>query len=290
MSLRSLTVLVPFLTSAFGLPSTSSELVTRQSSTNPNAAPPGWSFVGCYTDNNAASRTLQQAVPLVNPNMTQAACISYCSHNFPPSIFAGMEFSDECYCDLDIQGTATKVNDSQCNFPCGGDNTLTCGAANLVSIFQNINSVFPIPQNIPKLGDWTFDGCFTDAVGSNPRTLAERFQVAGGVTIEGCTAECTKSGFSIAGLEFGLECWCGNSFSLPIADITAPLSDCSKACQAEPTELCGAANRLAVYLSASASTPTATPAAPTTTTVKQTTTAPTTSAPPTTTVNPTKTQ
>lgn len=46
----------------------------------------------------------------------------------------------------------------------------------------------------------------SDAVGDNPRTLLERFDIPDGVTAESCTALCADNGFSITGLEFGQEC------------------------------------------------------------------------------------
>ncbi|KAF8958250.1 WSC domain-containing protein, partial [Flammula alnicola] len=173
-----------------------------------------------------------------------------------------------------------------CDFPCGGDDTLTCGGAGAISIFQNLNEgVGPVPTNKAQVGTWVFDGCFTDAIDGNGRTLLERFDIAEGVTIESCTAQCEATGFNITGLEFGQECWCGSSFL--VANTTAPLTDCSRACEADHTELCGAASRLSVYLNEPVVIPPTT-VAPTTvkpTTVVPTTVVPTTVAP--TTVKPT---
>jgi len=66
-------------------------------------------------------------------------------------------------CDFNIQGTAVKLNDSACTFPCGGDNNLTCGDAGKISVYQNMNkNVGPIPTNKANVtGGWTFTGCFT---------------------------------------------------------------------------------------------------------------------------------
>lgn len=50
------------------------------------------------------------------------------------------------------------------------------------------------------------DVLHSDAVGDNPRTLLERFDIPDGVTAESCTALCAINGFSITGLEFGQEC------------------------------------------------------------------------------------
>ncbi|KAH9485995.1 WSC domain-containing protein [Psilocybe cubensis] len=295
MSFARLALFASFLSGSLALPS---ELSQRQAAaTNPNAALPGWTFVGCFTDAAPATRTLQEHT-ITNPGMTPLLCTEFCGNFTTPLNFAGTEFTDECFCDFNIQGTAVKVNDTLCNFPCGGDSTLTCGGASLISIFQNNNTgVGPLPTNKAKVGNFTFDGCFKDVDGTDTRTLLESFTVQGGVTIEGCTGTCLANGFTFAGLEFGEECWCGNGFNLPLANITAPLGDCSRACEANPTELCGAANRLSVYsipppvVSSSAPPTTSAPPPTTSTTAKPSTTAvppttSTTSKPPTTTAPP----
>ncbi|KAF4612379.1 hypothetical protein D9613_004600 [Agrocybe pediades] len=219
----------------------------------PSVSLPGWTFVGCYTDNVPSSRTLQEQ-HVVSSMMTPTLCTSFCANNFTtPLGFAGVEYSSECFCDFNIQGTATKVNDTQCDFPCAGDSTLNaCGGASLISVWENTganNGSGPvIPQNKGTVGTWSFAGCFQDAVGSNPRTLLERLDIPAGITIETCTARCGSMGYAIAGLEFGEECWCGHTFSIPSANVTAPLGECSRACEADHTEICGAASRLSVYL------------------------------------------
>ncbi|KDR68895.1 hypothetical protein GALMADRAFT_77936, partial [Galerina marginata CBS 339.88] len=175
--------------------------------------------------------------------MTPLLCTEFCGNFSTPLNFAGTEYTQECCGSLFFK----IVDDARCNMPCGGDNTLTCGGASLISVFQNTVSEAPVPANKANVGEWAFEGCFTDVVGSNPRTLLERFTISGGVTIESCTTQCAAAGFNISGLEFGQECWCGNVFALPVTNIAAPLSDCSRACEADTTELCGAANRLSVY-------------------------------------------
>ncbi|KAF8167126.1 hypothetical protein B0H34DRAFT_669635 [Crassisporium funariophilum] len=225
-----------------GLPTGSSQLERRQIDNGPLV---GWTFVGCFTD-IASSRTLL-ATSVVNGQMTPGFCTSFCQGDAdgPPTglNFAGTEFTEECFCDFSIQGTAVQVNDTECSFPCGGDATLTCGGAGRVSIFTNGGTP---PANKALVDTWAFEGCHTDAIDGNGRTLLERFDIADGVTIESCTAQCTATGFNITGLEFGQECWCGAEFLFP--NTTAPLGDCSTACKADHTELCGASSRLSVYI------------------------------------------
>ncbi|CAA7263497.1 unnamed protein product [Cyclocybe aegerita] len=211
---------------------------------NPNGPIAGWSYVGCFTD-IASSRTLVGDV-ILEHNLTPATCTEFCQGTAvePKGFnFAGLEFTSECYCDFNIQGTATQVEDAECNFPCAGDETLDCGGSGRVSVFTN--GGLP-PTNRATVGSWTFAGCHTDAIDGNGRTLLERFDIPTGVTVESCTTQCAATGFNITGLEFGQECWCGSSFLFP--NTTAPLGDCSMACKADHTEFCGASSRLSVYV------------------------------------------
>ncbi|KAF8956484.1 WSC domain-containing protein [Flammula alnicola] len=215
-------------------PFVSSELSKRSAAHGPAA---GWTYVGCYTD-IASSRTLLET-STINAQMTPYMCTTFCQ---------GANSSALTVCDFNIQGTARKVNDTECNYGCGGDTSYICGGAGYVSIYQDKGHKGVLPTNKAKVGNWTFDGCYKDNVNVTKvtkRTLSQRFEISAGVTVERCTSQCAAKGFHISGLEFGQECWCGSSFL--VANATAALSDCSEACAADHTELCGAANRLSVY-------------------------------------------
>ncbi|RFU79755.1 glyoxal oxidase [Trichoderma arundinaceum] len=53
--------------------------------------------------------------------------------------------------------------------------------------------------------------CYFDS--TDARALPSQASVNGGVTIEGCKAACSAQGLKFAGVEYGVECWCGNSIS-----------------------------------------------------------------------------
>ncbi|KAF8954267.1 hypothetical protein BDZ97DRAFT_2081809 [Flammula alnicola] len=92
-------------------------------------------------------------------------------------------------------------------------------------------------------GAFNFD---SDAIDGNGRNLLEWFDIATGVSVESCTVQCEATGLNITGLEFGQDCCEVSSFL--VANATAPLTDCSRACEADHTELCGASSSLSVYL------------------------------------------
>lgn len=64
------------------------------------------------------------------------------------------------------------------------------------------------------------------------------------MTLEVCASFCT--GFTHWGVEYGGECYCGNSFLGGSA--VAPDGDCYFACPAATFEICGAGNRLSAYV------------------------------------------
>lgn len=49
-----------------------------------------------------------------------------------------------------------------------------------------------------------------------------------------CTRACQAAGYTLAGTEYGQECWCGNSF----LNGGAPASDgCNMACKGDPSSV-----------------------------------------------------
>jgi hypothetical protein len=68
------------------------------------------------------------------------------------------------------------------------------------------------------------------------------------MTVEICASFCLPT-YTLFGLEYGGECWCGDSFGT--GAVAAPQTDCSFPCGGNASETCGAGNRLSVYTTAS---------------------------------------
>lgn len=90
---------------------------------------------------------------------------------------------------------------------------------------------------------WTDLGCYTDSTSS--RGLTVSVTVSGGVTPASCRDACSAKGYSIAGVEYGAECWCGSS--LGKSSVKAKEGDCNMKCAADASQTCGAGDRLNVY-------------------------------------------
>jgi hypothetical protein len=65
------------------------------------------------------------------------------------------------------------------------------------------------------------------------------------MTVEMCVAYCAGLGYSVAGVQYGTQCYCDNQ--IVAGGTQAPDSDCSMACAGDATEKCGNGNRNSVY-------------------------------------------
>jgi hypothetical protein len=223
------TVFSTFLLSA--LPLTLAQLAV------PGELPGSWEYEGCYTD--VPGRTINGASYADGANMTIEACLTFCSSK--GFAYAGVEYSVECFCGSSLAAEATKVDDSVCNMPCSGAATQPCGAGSRLSLFHT--TAVSGPGVNPGVNGYNHMGCYAEGTTGRALTYA-----AGGVTaemtVDKCTAACRAANYILAGVEYGGECFCGNT----IANGGAPAtSGCSMLCNGNSSEICGGPDRLNVY-------------------------------------------
>ncbi|KIN03776.1 hypothetical protein OIDMADRAFT_117145 [Oidiodendron maius Zn] len=97
---------------------------------------------------------------------------------------------------------------------------------------------------------WSYKGCFSDNV--NARVLTGiTFADIGNhqVTNTKCTTYCGAKGFSLAGTEYGGQCFCGNEL---VGSSSIAESMCNMACEGDGSQTCGGPNALSVYTTGSA--------------------------------------
>ncbi|KAJ3925140.1 MAG: hypothetical protein NXY57DRAFT_907426 [Lentinula lateritia] len=174
--------------------------------------------------------------------MTVPECIAYCSSN--NWAYAGVEYASECYCDQVLHEVGSQVTAaSDCDMPCTGDSSQTCGGPNLIDVYWDGDSI--IPSSPPTLykSYWSYSGCFVDD--TTQRTLAQQvYPDSGIVTPPSCADTCAFYGYTVMGTEFGGECWCGNTTN---SASQLPDTSCTMTCTADRDYLCGDAARLSVY-------------------------------------------
>lgn len=117
---------------------------------------------------NVVDRTLpfQVGVTGNTPDICTSAC-----YNAGYSL-AGTEYSAECWCGNSIGGSGAPASTADCNMPCTGDNTQSCGGPNRLNLYNYTGTppTTPPPNNPPGTtdvspvtrlpGNWTYNGCW----------------------------------------------------------------------------------------------------------------------------------
>lgn len=175
--------------------------------------------------------------------MTEQACAIFCdTAGFK---YAGVEYSQECFCSNTL--TAAVATEASCSMTCSGDPDQLCGGPNRLNIFET--AAVTGPQVNPGPGNWGSMGCYADP--NNPgRTLRNPVATTGGqgaLTIKLCVDACEAAGYTLAGAEYGGECFCDNAISNGGGPAEDGAAQCSMTCNGNKAELCGGPFRLNVY-------------------------------------------
>lgn len=151
---------------------------------------------------------------------------------------------------------------------CNGDHTTLhgCGGTWALSVFKSSGGNTAVAQPPASSGSWTAAGCIKDGAS---RALTGYSFSSPSMTTELCTSTCATKGFSLAGTEFGTECYCkyisdandtiiltfytgGNSLSNGLgAQVT---QQCNMQCAGNKNELCGGNWVSSLYKQSNAST------------------------------------
>ncbi|KAI0294118.1 galactose oxidase [Multifurca ochricompacta] len=220
-----------------------------------------WVSLGCYSD-VPATRTLgvPTAVRGGASNNSIQSCTDACfSSGYP---LAGAEYAAECYCSTAIANGGAPTPPGDCSMTCNGNSSEFCGGPNRLNVYNYTGTdlppinpggggggggggspVFPVLSGLPT--GWAYNACWVD--NAHGRVFQNELPDNQNLTVESCVASCAGQNFTLAGLEFGVQCFCGNN--LVEGAVTAPNSDCNMGCGGNKTEACGGPNRLSVYTS-----------------------------------------
>lgn len=145
---------------------------------------------------------------------------------------------------------------------CGGDIYEYCGAGNRLSVYVLNGTVIttstsatgtvtgtaietatstPIPTSYPD--GWTSQGCWVD--GLNGRILTHQQTDDQQNTLESCVSTCAAAGYVIAGVEYGVQCFC-DDYVYNGGALATDQADCNVACPGNATEYCGAGDRISM--------------------------------------------
>jgi hypothetical protein len=162
--------------------------------------------------------------------MTPSLCLSLCP-NVP---FYAVEAGTECYCGKDIHDGYPRVEDRDCDSPCGGDPNSKCGG------FWRLDLYTPKGEKGPPAVNYTSRGCFVDKPN---RGLQSLFRDDSRMTPKLCAGFCAN--YKFAGVEDGTQCFCGNAWPSDYPKVVD--KDCNYTCGGDPGFSCGAIWRLNLY-------------------------------------------
>lgn len=92
---------------------------------------------------------------------------------------------------------------------------------------------------------WSYAGCGYDSIYSRKFTGASTSSNT--MTIETCVDFCSGKGFSVAGAEYGRECYCANSIPAEAAPVPGYAGDCTMPCSGDSTQNCGGPGTISLY-------------------------------------------
>ncbi|KAM0326144.1 hypothetical protein ACHAQA_006738 [Verticillium albo-atrum] len=203
----------------------------------------GYSYQGCYVE-PTGGRALE--VVKSDDRMTLRMCAEICAASTKKTYF-GVEYGKECWCGSKLSSAAVLAEkESQCSIKCAGDATTVCGGRSRINIYKAEGSgsePLPItPLAKASVGDYDHKGCFSDGVGGRRALSSVKGDDA--MTPEKCAVQCAGSKYM--GLEYGRECWCGNTHDASSTLVDAQ-SECNMVCAGEKTAICGGRSRLNLY-------------------------------------------
>ncbi|KAK6542114.1 hypothetical protein TWF694_007881 [Orbilia ellipsospora] len=191
--------------------------------------------VGCYTLSTAAAAILEYAVPttvIPSSQMAKKKCYAWCKGlGLKYAAFLG---GNKCYCGNMLQGT--KGDSSQCNMKCNADGASDCGGSASYSVYTDPTIPTVDPQTAAT-GYW-YVGCYLDdssRIVQFPNAVANAAPTT--MTIQGCTAQCAKYGYPVAGLQYAQQCFCGGT--LRPGARKGGVGICNMLCLGDKTSGCG---------------------------------------------------
>jgi hypothetical protein len=211
----------------------------------PTDIPDGWDYYGCWIDNAQGRILAYQTAD--NPELTQASCVAACAAK--GYSIAGMQYYTQCFCGNEVvNGGKLADNENQCNTPCGGNANQMCGGPNRFTIYSKGEpTVYGPPAPAPTVGNWKYQGCALDNV-NDERTFPWQL-IFNNQTPKQCLDTCAKFGYAAAGMEYGIECYCGDPANIAAAgsSFVANDAECNVACPGNASSICGGGSRLTTY-------------------------------------------
>jgi hypothetical protein len=119
-------------------------------------------------------------------------------------MYAGLEYSSECYCGSALTNGASVAKTGTCDMPCSGNSKQICGGSATLSLYTSTKAAAAQPAALPA--GWSSTTCMQEVSG---RAFTKKSTASDDMTIAKCLSFCGDSKY--AGIEYGREV----SFSYP---------------------------------------------------------------------------
>jgi len=109
----------------------------------------------------------------------------------------------------------------------------------LVCACSKTENVYYYQTSVAPASTLDYVGCYSD---TSTRALPD-FLLQSGATVESCIALAKASGYKYAGVQYGVQCFAGNTMGYT----ELPASSCNMPCTADPNEICGGTWSNSIY-------------------------------------------
>ena len=210
---------------------------------------PGNNPVGAW--GVSVSKAAIAAAP-VGQNESPAPVVSAAGGDDKPAPTVASTLIAESYSPVATPETVVPSSDGQ-SAPGGYQTLVTSYTSESTTIWTTVTATGPAPTGYSGSGSsmadgWSSYGCYSDSLSSGARVMTGiEFANVGqhAVTNTKCVAYCSDRGFSMAGTEYGGQCFCADS----LASGSSKLDDskCDMPCEGNASQTCGGSLALSVY-------------------------------------------
>ncbi|KAI9734644.1 MAG: hypothetical protein M1834_002245 [Cirrosporium novae-zelandiae] len=155
--------------------------------------------------------------------------------------------AEGCKIGSSIDETVTGVLDALpgCNTVQDGPEQATVETACASSANVTIGNQATFYTDVTQTKDFEYVGCGTDGYGT--RILTGANESNENMTVENCIDFCVGQGYSVAGMEYADQCYCGDSIPSSGAPTPGIVGQCTYKCAGDSTEYCGGYGTISLY-------------------------------------------
>lgn len=197
--------------------------------------------LGCWVENSTPGRMLIDDFLEDSDNMSIWKCAHYCSKY---ALF-GLEYGSQCFCGNEVnKNTAFRFELEECNWPCPGNSSEFCGGAGTLFLWTSLEPPPSLPPPLQNNITYSPAGCWQEP-GDGSRALSSYVYSSLNMNIESCAYLCGMSNYLYSGLQWSVECWCGNSVSSKAVQIAD--NQCTMTCSGNSSQTCGDSSIFNLY-------------------------------------------